>query len=84
MQGREIVKTILDEQGVSYAELGRRVGASLVNVRQRILRPGEEKPKDLSVDTLRKYLDALGYEIVIREKGKKKGKEYIVTDGEEQ
>lgn len=82
MQGRQILLQILTEQRVGWTEIARRVGGkeTTQNVRQRIMRPGEENPKDLTVSLLVKYADALGYEVVIREKGKKRGQEYVISE----
>lgn len=79
MNGREIILAIMEEQGVGFANLGARTGKSGVNVRNRLIRQ-DEGVKDLSVILLRQYAEALGYEVVIREKGKKRGKEYIISE----
>lgn len=81
MQGREIIKAIMEEGSISYAELGRRTNTSQINVRQRLVRQSEEHPKDLTVSLLVKYAEALGYEVVIRKKSKKaKEGEYIIGE----
>ena len=38
----------------------------------------------MTVDLLVKYLNALGYDLIVREKGKKRTEEYVITGkGEE-
>ena len=86
MQGRQIIAEILRGRGIGWTEFVKMLGTndSIQNVRQRILRPGEENPKDLTVDLLVKYSKALGYEVVVRKRGKKvKEGEYIIGGEEE-
>lgn len=83
MQGREIILEILKDKGIGWTELVKLLGGSdsIQNVRQRILRPQEEHPKDLTVGLLVKYAEAIGYEVVIRKKSKKvKEGEYIIGE----
>ena len=86
MQGREIVQEIMKERGIGWTEFTRMLGSgeSVQNVYQRILRPQDSNPKDLTVDLLVRYTKALGYEVVIRKTGKKvKEGEYIVGEERE-
>lgn len=77
MNGREIILAIMEEKRIGYTQLGKVVGKSPVAVRNRLIRQ-DEGAKDLSANTLKQYAEALGYEVVIREKGKKRGKEYVI------
>ena len=76
MTGIEVVKAIKQERGISNAELARKLGyASASGVRERLERTSDknkDKIKDMAVDTLVRWLDVLGYELCVREKGKMK------------
>ena len=68
---------IMKVNGLSYDELAEKLGQS---------NPGNlynalNKNKNIMVSTLRKILDALGYELVIREKGKDRGG-YVIDDSD--
>ena len=83
MTGIEVVKKIKGLKGVSNSELARRLGyASPSGVRERLERTSDrnkEQIRDMTTDTLVKYLDALGYDLIVREKGKKRTEEFIIT-----
>lgn len=74
MTGIEVVKDIKRAKGISNAELARKLGyASASGVRERLERTSDKNPpKDMAVDTLVRYLEALGYELCVREQGKAK------------
>ena len=84
MQGRDIIKEIMKAQGIGYSEMARKLGYKhAANVNNTLNRQAESA-KDMSVDRLIEYAEALGYEIVIRKTGRKvREGEYIISKGEE-
>ena len=82
MTGREIVLQIMEKRGVGYTQMATALGYKTPSyVRNRLIRQ-EDNAKDLSVDTIVKYLDYLGYEVCVREKGKSRA-EYVISSGDE-
>lgn len=79
MQGREIIKSIMEQEGVGLTEMQRRLGyKSAANVNNLLKRQAADA-KDMRTETLVEFAKALGYEVVIR-KAKKKVKdgEYVI------
>lgn len=79
MQGREIIKLIMEREGVGLTEMQRRLGyKSAANVNNLLKRQAADA-KDMRVETLVEFAKALGYEIVIRKSGRKvKSGEYVI------
>ena len=76
MESKEIIKAIMAERGFSQSGLARKLGDSRASGVTERLRSGG---KDLNLDTLIKFLDALDCELVVRSKLKDKG-EWKVGD----
>lgn len=71
----EIVNHLMMSNHISYDDLSKKLGQSNSGNLYNTL----NKNKNIYVGSLRKILDALGYEVVIREKGNVNG-EYIIDD----
>ena len=63
MKANEMIKVILRERGESYRELGERMGVSRGVVGVTL------NKSNLTMKTLTKYLDGVGYDIVFQPKG---------------
>lgn len=70
----EVIKHIMLLQSVSYDDLSRRLGYKCKSTSYRTL-----SNKHIWVDTWRKYLGELGYEVVVRKKNDE-SESYVVTD----
>ena len=78
MKGREIVKTIMEKQGVTNAQLAHRLDVSIPTMWDRV---NSKKVKDIPLSTLNEMLRALDYKIIIVPAGKQtKDDEYLVSD----
>ena len=79
MNSKEVVKKIIDEQGVAQAEV-----AAIMNISPATLwdRINSKKTNSLTVKKLNEILRALGYEIVImpRAKAGKIDSAYVVEE----
>ena len=58
MRGREVIGSIIEERGISYAELGRRLDVSRAAMWDRV---NTSKSRDISSAILAQTLDAMGY-----------------------
>ncbi|MBE6784150.1 MAG: winged helix-turn-helix transcriptional regulator [Ruminococcaceae bacterium] len=67
MNAKQIVKAIMEEQGVTNATLASRLGISQAALWDRL---NNKKNKDLSVAILCDMLQALDYDVVITPRGK--------------
>lgn len=75
MTEQEIIKTILMMQKVSQEELAHRVGyKSQTNIAGLL----NNSKRGMRVDKLVQLLDALGYELVIREQDPEEGMEFTI------
>lgn len=61
MRGREVIVAIVEERGISYAELGRRLDLSRGTMWARVDDP---KKKDIYASVLAETLEPLGYKLV--------------------
>lgn len=75
MTSKEIIKTALAKAGISQTQLSEMLHYSNKTAVGAIL----NKNNSLRADIFCKWLDALGFEVVIRRKGKKSGAEWIMT-----
>ena len=79
MRGREIVKTIMEKNGISNATLAHRLEVSLATMWDRV---NSKKVKDIPLSTLNEMVRALDYKIVVVPSNKKVNVgEYEVTNG---
>ena len=79
MRGREIVKTIMEKNGISNAMLAHRLEVSLATMWDRV---NSKKVKDIPLSTLNEMVRALDYKIVVVPSNKKVNVgEYEVTNG---
>lgn len=76
MTGRDTIEAIMDKKGITQGELAKLVGfpgQSTVS---------EKLKRDIKISVFVKMVNALGYEIVIRERGQgRKHKGDIILDG---
>ena len=61
MRGREVIGSIIEERGISYAELGRRLDVSRAAMWDRVNNP---KAKDVYASVMAETLEVLGYKLV--------------------
>ena len=81
MKGRDIVKTIMEKNDVSNAQLAHRLGVTIATMWDRI---NSKKVKDIPLSTLNEMLRALDYKVVIVPMNKPvKSDEYLVTSGDD-
>lgn len=73
MRGREIVRAIMDKNGVSNAQLAHQMEVSLATMWDRV---NSKKVKDIPLSTLNDMIRALGYKIVVVPSNKR------IADGE--
>ena len=74
MKYNEVIKRLLDDQGISQREMARRLGLSpnAVNIQISGTLGGKDgTPKDITLDQLIRYMDKLGYAVVVTPKGRK-------------
>jgi hypothetical protein len=76
MRANELIFHLIHEEGTTPTQLAEKLGVSgKHNVYQTI------HCADMKVKNLLRYMDALGYDVVVR--NRKSGKEYVVDDSEE-
>ena len=76
MTSRDIVRGLLDEKGISQAELARLLGSSRSAINALIKRTDR---RDISVPTLCHILEVLGYRLmVVHDEAKIEGESYKV------
>lgn len=71
MKYNEVIKRLLDEQGISQREMARRLGLypNAVNIQVSGTIGGKDgTPKDITLDQLIRYMDALGYAVTVTPK----------------
>ena len=61
MRGREVIAAVVEDRGITYAELGRRLDLSRGTMWARVDDP---KKKDIYTSVLAETLEALGYKLV--------------------
>ena len=69
MNGREIIKEIMEETGVSNAKLAKAIGVSPATMWARL---NSVNVKDIPLTSFCDMLDKLGFEVVVREREKPK------------
>ena len=69
----EIIKHIMISEGIGFDELSEKLGYKSNSSTYKTL-----DNKHIYVDTWKKYLDSLGYDIIVRKKDG--GEEYVVSD----
>ena len=84
MNGREVVVFLMQQEGVTQTELSRKMNTTPMNIYQRLKRPNTGNKGDINVKTLVDMLGCIGYEVIVRKKGKKRSEEFIVDEIEEQ
>lgn len=78
MEAGKVIREIMKDSGVRQAGLAELLGYNQKTVSRATLAKG------IQADTLVKYAEALGYEVVVRKKaGGAQGKEYVLTQEEE-
>ena len=70
MNARELLKQLMEEKGVSNADMSSRLGISQASVWDRL---NSKRNKSLSISTLNSMLRVMDYEIVVVPRGKKVG-----------
>lgn len=65
MTGKEIIKKLMEEKDVTNAQLAKRLGVTQATMWARL---NYKNVKDVSLGVFFETIEALGYEIVIREK----------------
>lgn len=65
MTGREIVKGLMDREGLTNVQLANRLGVTQATMWARLNNKSE---KDFQLSVFYEMIDALGYEIVLRKK----------------
>ncbi len=61
MNSRKVIGTIIEDRGISYAELGRRLDVSRATMWARV---NNANCKDVTSSVLAETLEALGYKLV--------------------
>ena len=79
MTYREIISRELERQKISEPEFARKLGFSSNCLVWRPL----HKEKDMKIGRFLTFLDALGFEVVVRPKGKYRKKYTLTKEGEE-
>ena len=72
MRYNEVIKKLLDEQGISQRKMARRLGlySNAVNIQISGTLGGKDgTPKDITLDQLIRYMNELGYAVIVAPKG---------------
>lgn len=79
MNSKDVVKDIMKYAGYSQSELAEKAGyASQSNVTGIL-----NRSSSMRVDSLVQMVEAMGFEVIVRNKQKTAKQEYYITDGKE-